>query len=189
MAVQKKKIIFLNQFARRMSPECGNDPYYDCKHYEKDISSEVFKKLWSKENFNKFRKKVGNKTIIPLILFGRDYYFRFIGENEENNYFQLNEIEPYYRGRLNVDGTERTIYYTAPQKPVKELVIDLKDEKFSGFVYNSFGLAVLPQYDQNSNIEYLVQLSFSDEKGRPEYSKPVFYHYKNGKWIVGRMLE
>lgn len=189
LAAQNKKILFLKQFIRMNGPECGNDPYYDCKHYGEDINPEIFKKLWNKDNFNKLRKSVGNKTIIPLIVSGVDPYFRFNNENEENNYFQLNNITPYYKGKLKDNGKERIIYYAAPQKPEKELVITLKDEKIVELSYVSFGIAVLPQYDLNLNMKYLVQLYYSDETGSDKYSEPIFYEYKDGKWSFDKMLE
>lgn len=185
---QKKKLIFVKKIKAGRGPECGNDPYYDCKHFEKNIDTEFFTKLWNKNNFNKLKKKLGDKIIVPIIVSRDDFNNRFL-EDDENNYFLNNNISPYYKGTFNDNGRVGNIYYTASQKPSKELNITLKDNQFLGLEYKSFSIAILPQSDSDYNMEYLVQLIFSDDQQNYKISDAKYYRFVEGKWSFIRVLE
>ncbi|MCS3529836.1 hypothetical protein M2373_001200 [Chryseobacterium sp. JUb7] len=185
---QPKKYIFIKKIIGTVGAECGNDPYYDCKHFEKNNNNDVFVKLWNKDNFNKIRKKLGNKTIIPLISYGTDGYSHF-EENDHENYFLTNKITPFYKGRFNDNGKIGNIYYTAPQKPVRELAITQKGNNMTGLDYASFSIAVLPQFYNDSDIEYLVQLTFSDDKQGDRRALTKYYRFNDGKWFFSRVFE
>lgn len=182
--LQPKKVLFLRNSTIGGGPECGNDAYYDCKHYEKNIGSEIFNKLWSKSNFAKFRKKTGNGIIIPVSnLFGGGELF-FGWENDESNFFVTTGNTPFYKGKINDDGKENNFYYVSPQKPSKDLFITRKDNKFVDLQEVSFGISMMPKYDEDSNLGFLIRLSFSAPKSG-YFSQPTkYYQYKNGKWTV-----
>lgn len=182
--LKPKKVLFLRKSIIGGGPECGNDPYYDCKHFEKVIGTEVFNKLWSKNNFAKFRKKTGNGIIIPVDVFhgGGELFFGW--ESDENNFFVNSGITPYYKGKMTDNGKENSFYYVSPQKPVKELSMIRKDNKFVDLQEVSFGISMMPKYDTDSKLGFLIRLSFSDPKSG-YFSQPAkYYQYENGKWTV-----
>lgn len=90
-----KKIVFLNFPSSYGGAECGNDPYYDCPHFEKHLYDEITKKIWNKTNFEKLRKKIKNSFIIPTVTDGRN--FEFGEQDEKANFFSLNEISSFLR--------------------------------------------------------------------------------------------
>ncbi|KFF18970.1 hypothetical protein IW22_17380 [Chryseobacterium sp. JM1] len=182
--LKPKKVLFLRKTIIGGGPECGNDRYYDCKHYEKLIGTDIFDKLWNRNNFAKFRKKTGNGIIIPVsTLFGGGELF-FGWENEESNFFVTTGNTPFYKGKITDDGKKSNFYYASPQKPVKELSIVRKDNKFVDLQEISFGVSIAAQYDKDLKLGLLIMLSFSDPKSG-YFSRPVkYYQYENGKWTV-----
>ncbi|PIF44543.1 thrombospondin type 3 repeat-containing protein [Chryseobacterium sp. 52] len=182
--LQPKKVLFLRKSTIGGGPECGNDAYYDCKHFEKQIGSEVFNKLWSEGNFAKFRKKTGNGTIIPVSVFhgGGEIFFGW--ESDENNFFVNTGNIPFYKGKITDNDKENNFYYVSPQKPVKKLSMIRKDNKFVDLQEVSFGISMMPKYDMDSQLGFLIMLSFSDPKSG-YFSQPAkYYQYKKGKWTV-----
>ncbi|KMQ58439.1 hypothetical protein ACM46_22315 [Chryseobacterium angstadtii] len=182
--LKPKKILFLRKSRNSRGPECGNDAYYNCKHYEKEIGPEIFNKLWSKSNFAKFRKKTGNGIIIPISApFGGGEFF-FGWENDENNFFVTTGDTPFYKGKIIDDGQENSFYYVSPQKPAKELSLTRKDNKFTDLQEFIFGISVAAKYDKDLKLGFLVMLSFSNPKSG-YFSQPVkYYQYESGKWTV-----
>lgn len=187
--IPKRKFIFLRKIITGPSAECGNDPYYDCPHFEKIIGADVFNKLWSPENFNRFRKKTGSSTIIPVPTLQRGDGIFFGLENDENNYFVNNGITPFYKGKVNDNGRIQNIYYISPQKPVEDLFITRKDEKFIDIESVSFGIAMYPRYDTEGHMGFMIQLSFSDSEGASRNAPAKFYQFKERKWVQIKGLE
>ncbi|SHF21488.1 thrombospondin type 3 repeat-containing protein [Chryseobacterium vrystaatense] len=179
-----KKVLFLRNSTIGGGPECGNDAYYDCKHFEKRIGSEVLNKFWNKNNFAKFRKKTGNGIIIPVsTLFGGGELF-FGWENDENNFFVSTGNPSFYKGKITDDGRENNFYYVSPQKPLKDLALIRKDNKFTDLLEVSFGISIMPKYDSDAHLGFLIRLDFSNPKSG-YFSQPAkYYQYKNGKWTV-----
>ena len=169
-------ISYLNDMLR-----CGNEPKDYCTHYEKKISDEIFKKIWCKENFNKFKNRIGKRTIIPVI---KSYSYNFHFQKKEDNFLYLNKIFPIYKGKIKFEEELANFYYISPEKPSKDLLLLINNDfEISNLKYIAFGIAII-KYDRYDSIpnSYIVQLRFGTNKNEFIATSKV-YHFKDGDWI------
>lgn len=180
----KRKIILLYNTNRQDGPECGNDPYYECPHYEKDIFDELNTMLWQNKNFQNFQKLMGDKIIIPL------EKSSFNGNLTEKESFLLkNKIKPIYSGNyINRENEIKKFYYSTNQKPTQKLILnqdlhhDIKEEALS----MSFSITPI-RYKDFSN-PYLVSLYLLDESHNL-LEKKFYYQYTNNQWKLIEIIK
>jgi|GEM_PF-892954 len=176
--LKEAKTILLNLQSRREGPECGNDVYYDCPRYEKDIYEEIFKKLWSKTNYEKFQKLSKNKIIIPFSNFSDTFK---PDREKRHNYLVENAVSSIYKGiYVDLENKKSDFYYTCNQKPTKKLVIYQDKHNIIKGDFLHVVIQVLPTQYKNFINTYYIEYHINN--GINDVSKKLIYQYQEGTW-------
>ena len=180
--IDSRKILVLNPQYFTITNSCGNGSYYECPHFDKDISEEVFVKLWSKNNFKKVQNFFNDKIIIPLL--GMPLSSFEDNMNIQKNYLVKYKITTLYKGAYkDFDNKKQTFYYSSNQEFDKNLELKIEKNKMLGGEYLNLNLNIFPIKYKNLSKVYLVKFLISDEE-KNVVEKQLFYQYKNKKWIV-----
>ncbi|SHK25004.1 hypothetical protein [Epilithonimonas mollis] len=177
-----RKILVLNLQYITITYGCGNSPYYECQHFEKNISDVVIIKLWSKNNFKKVQNFFNNKMIIPLL--GMPFSSFEDNMKIQKNYLVNYKIKTLYKGTYNdLENKNQTFYYSSNQKFDENVEIKIDKNKILVGKYLNLNLNIFPTDHKNLSNVYLVKFLISDEE-KNIVEKQLFYQYKNKKWIT-----
>lgn len=176
----ERKILVFNPNYTTIISSCGNNSYYNCKHYEKHIQNEVFEKVWKKNNYLKIQKFFNNKLIIPLV--GSPFSSFEQNMRDENNYLKKHNIKPLLKGIYwNLNNEKKEFYHSAYQKSTKNLEIHLLKDKMMSEEYLQLDMNIFPVADENSTI-YKVKIIVGNEE--KELNRlDILYQYRDGNWI------
>lgn len=157
-------------------PECGNDAYYECPRYEKNISEDVFQKLWSKENYNEFQNLSLDKIIIPFS--NRENWYQF---DENYNYLLSQSFKPVFNGTfINLENKKYNFTYTSNSKPSTKLSLNANISSNSENNFQYVQIKVLPiDYKELINAYILTFITIDGEK---QVSKQLIYQFEEEKW-------
>lgn len=175
----ERKILVFNPDYKTVISICGNDSYYNCKHYEKHIQNEVFEKVWNKNNYLKIQKFFNNKVIIPLV--GSPFSTFEQNMNNENNYLKKQNIRPLLKGIYwNLNNEKKEFYYSSFQKSTENLEIHLQKDKMISENYLQLDMNIFPVSEENSTV-YRVKIIIGNEIEELN-QLDILYQYKDGNW-------
>ncbi len=173
-----RKQIILSLTTKEFGPECGNDAYYDCPRYEKNIYEDIFKKLWSKSNYKTFQKLSLNKIIIPYSTISYGNWYK-LPENE--NYLLINNIIPIYKGIFSDSENKKyTFYYTSNIKPIKKLILNQENDNLLKGNFLAVLIKMLPIKYKNYQNAYIVNFILSDDN--VYIQKDLIYQFLSNEW-------
>ena len=175
----ERKILIFNPDYTTIISSCGNDSYYNCKHYEKHIQNEVFEKVWQKNNYLKIQKFFDNKLIIPLV--GLPFSSFEQNMRDENNYLKKHNVRPLLKGIYwDLNSNKKEFYYSSNQKSTENLEIHLQKDKMMSENYLQLDMSIFPETDKDF-IVYKVKIIVGNEE--KELSRlDILYQHKDGNW-------
>ncbi|WP_426475484.1 hypothetical protein [Chryseobacterium balustinum] len=175
----ENKIVILNPDYKRIISSCGNNSFFNCKHYEKYINKDVFEKVWKKRNYLKIQQFFDSKIMIPLV--GLPFLSFEQNMNDENNYLKTLNIESLYKGVYrDLNNKKKGFYYSSYKKPTESLEISIDKNKIIAENYLQLDMKIFPVVSESTGV-YSVTIILGN--GEKEFSKRyLLYQYKDGKW-------
>lgn len=174
------KLLILNLDYTTIISSCGNMPYSDCSHYEKNISQDVFNSVWSKKNYRKFQIFFKNKTIFPLIQ--SPWYFLEEAMKEENYFIKKYNFKPFFKG-VYTDSKSKTrdFYYSSNEKPSEILEIHFDKKKVLSENFIKLDLKIFPAVREDLSNVYVVTLNLKEKENNLR-TRILLYQYVDRQW-------
>ncbi|MCS3533099.1 hypothetical protein [Chryseobacterium sp. JUb7] len=176
-----RKILIFNPDYKTVSYICGNDSYFECRHYEKNIQDEVFEKIWRKNNYLIIEKFFDNKVIIPLI--GLPFWSFEQNMSDDNNYIKRFDVNPFFKGiYYDLNNVEKKFYYSSYRKDIENLKIHLQKDRTIVEDFLQLDMIIFPEVSEYStayNVKIIIGID-----GKELIRLDILYQYKYGKWSL-----